>query len=451
MSEPHTLSLSEASERIHKGQLSVTELVRSALTRIEQVEPQVLAWARTDPAGAVTQAERLDRALREGRDLGPLHGIPIGVKDIYYTAGVETAAGSKVMAGFVPDYDATVVTRLHAAGAIVLGKTHTTEFAMLDPAPTRNPWGLGHTPGGSSSGSAAAVAAGMCLGSVGSQTAGSILRPAAFCGVVGLKPTYGRVSRYGIVPVAWSLDHAGPLARTVRDVALLLEAMAGPDPHDSTAVGRPLPPLVAALTSSPRSLTAGVPDRYFTEGLDPAVASAFQDGLKVLEGIGIRVREARLPESFEAGVEAGRLIMHAEGAAVHLDWYRTRARDYRPKVRALIEAGLLIPAVSYLRAQQVRAGAIAAMRELFTEIDVLVTPTTQVPAPAGLGSTGDPIFNAPFSTFGLPALSVPMGFTPSGLPLGLQLVGRPFDEATVLQAGAAYEAATDWHRRRPPL
>jgi aspartyl-tRNA(Asn)/glutamyl-tRNA(Gln) amidotransferase subunit A len=451
MGQPWELTLGEASAMICKGTLSPVELTRSVLDRIAAAEPRVLAWARPLPEQAMADAKRLDWLLRQGTYLGPLHGIPVGIKDIYYTAGVETSGGSKILAGFVPAFDATVVRRLCEGGAILLGKTATTEFACLDPAPTRNPWNPAHTPGGSSSGSAAAVAAGMCPGAFGTQTGGSIVRPAAFCGVVGLKPTYGRVSRHGILALAWSLDHPGPIARTVRDVALLLGAVAGPDPHDPSAAAEPVAPYAEGLEAAPRGLTAGIPDRYFPERSNPAVATCFQEAVRVLEGLGIRIREVRLPELFEPGVEAGRVIMHAEGAAYHRDWFRSRAEEYGPKIRALIEAGLLIPAASYLRAQQLRSAAMAAMRRLFTEVDALITPSAIGPAPEGLSSTGDPVLNTPASTFGLPALGVPMGFAPSGLPLGLQIMGRPFDEATVLRVGAAYEAATPWHTQRPTL
>ena len=451
LKQPWELTLVEASEMIAKGTLSPIELTRSVLDRISTVEPRILAWARTLPQQALTEAERLDWLLRQGTNLGPLHGIPLGIKDIYYTSGVETAAGSKVLAGFIPTFDAGVVRRLQQAGAILLGKTATTEFAYADPAVTRNPWKSNHTPGGSSSGSAAGVAAGMCLGAFGTQTGGSIVRPAAFCGVVGLKPTYGCVSRHGIIPFAWSLDHPGPIAKTVPDAAFLLGAVAGPDPCDPSAAGQPVPSYVEALQASPRGLTAGIADRYFPEQSSPAVTTAFQESVRVLEKLGMRIREVKLPDCFEAGVAAGRVIMHAEGAAFHRDWYRTRAEEYGRKLSALIEAGLMIPAASYLRAQQVRSMAIGAMRSLLTDVDVLIAPSTPGPAPEGLASTGDSVFNSPASTFGFPALGVPMGFAPSGLPLGLQIMGRPFDECTVLRVGAGYENATDWHMQRPAL
>jgi aspartyl-tRNA(Asn)/glutamyl-tRNA(Gln) amidotransferase subunit A len=451
MKQPWERTLTEAGDMLRTGQLSTVELVRSVLDRISATEPRVLAWARTQPETAVAQAERSDGLLQRGTYLGPLHGIPLGIKDIYYTAGIETAAGSRVLRGFIPSFDATVIQRLREAGAILLGKTATTEFAYADPAATRNPWNPAHTPGGSSSGSAAAVAAGMCPGALGTQTGGSIIRPAAFCGVVGLKPTYGRMSRHGIIPLAWSLDHPGTMARTVQDVASLLAVMAGPDPHDPSAAVESVPAYVESLKLAPGGLTAGIPDRYFPERSDPDVMAAFQEAVQVLARLGVRIQEVKLPDGFEAGVCAGRVIMHAEGAAFHRDRFKTGWQDYGPKLAGLVEAGLLIPAASYLRAQQVRSLAIAAMRHLLSEVDVLLTPSTPGPAPEGLASTGDSVFNSPASTFGFPALGLPMGFATSGLPLGLQIMGRPFDECTVLRVGAAYEAATPWHEQRPAL
>ncbi len=451
MTEPYQLTLSEAADLIRTKQLSPVELTRSCLERIEKVEPKVLAWARITPEEALAEAKRLEQLLQAGTYLGPLHGIPIGVKDIFYTKGLETEAGTRILKGFIPSFDATAVKRLKDGGAVLLGKTTTTEFAYFDPAATRNPWNLNHTPGGSSSGSAAAVAAEMCFGALGSQTAGSIIRPAAYCGVVGIKPTYGRVSRFGILPFAWTLDHPGPFAKTVRDGAILLEGIAGPDPLDASTASTPELRLLGSLDDQPSGLTVGIPDRYFPERSDPSVKAAYREALQVLEGLGMRIREVKLPESFEAGVEAGRLIMHVEGAAVHLDRFKARGAEYSPKLKALIEAGMLVQGVSYLRAQQVRAAAIQAMRGLFQEIDLLATPATPTPAPEGLDSTGDPVFNLPFTTFGFPALTVPMGFSPAGLPLGLQLVGRPFEEVLVFRAGWAFEAATAWHTRRPPL
>ncbi len=458
VTEPYALSLSEAAAAIARRRLTPIDLLDSTIGRIRHVDPRVLAWARLCLEDAQAEARRLTDLQAAGTIVGPLHGIPVGVKDIFYTAGVETACGSRIMAGFVPTYDATAVARLRRAGAIILGKTHTTEFASFDPSPARNPWALDHTPGGSSSGSGAALAARMCHGALGTQTSGSIVRPAAFCGVVGLKPTFGRVSRHGIHPLAWTLDHPGPMARTVRDAAVLLEVIAGYDPRDPTTLSAPAVPRYAASLDDPgdresalRGLRVGVPDRYFTDGLDREAARAYREAVTALGHLGCAVRDATLPALFEAGMEAHELIHNVEAAAVHIETYRTRAADYGQKLRAIIETGLQIPAPTYVRAQQVRTALIGAMRALFTEVDVLATPAAPGPAPRGLASTGSPVFNRPFSFLGFPSLTVPCGRTEAGLPLGLQLAGRPFDELTILRLAAAFEAATPWTGALPPL
>ena len=458
MSDPWSLSLSDAAAEIASGRLSPVELVDSTLDRVERVEPRVEAWARVRPDEARKAARRLTDLRRSGTLVGPLHGIPVGVKDIFYTAGLETSCGSKIMAGFVPSYDATTVARLRQAGAVVLGKTHTTEFASFDPSPAKNPWALDHTPGGSSSGSAAALAARMCHGALGSQTSGSICRPAAFCGIVGLKPTFGRVSRYGVHPLAWTLDHPGPMARTVRDVAVLLDAIAGPDPNDPATVSAQAAPRAAAALDDAgargavvRGLRVGVPDRYFTEGLDPEGAVAYREALRALADLGCRVEDVRLPDLFESAMDAHELIHHTEAAAVHADTYRARPDDYGQKLRAVIEAGFHVPAPAYVRAQQIRTLLIEAMRVLLRDVDVLATPSAPGPAPAGLGSTGSPVYNRPFSFLGFPSVTVPCGFTKAGLPLGVQFGGRPFEEVTLLSVAAAYEAATRWGARAPAL
>jgi aspartyl-tRNA(Asn)/glutamyl-tRNA(Gln) amidotransferase subunit A len=458
VSEPYDQSLSEAAAAIARGRLAPSDLLESTLGRIRQVEPRVQAWARLRAEEARVEAQRLADLRSRGTILGPLHGIPIGIKDIFYTAGVETSCGSPIMAGFVPAYDSTAVARLRRAGAILLGKTHTTEFASFDPSPARNPWALDHTPGGSSSGSGAALAARMCHGALGSQTSGSIVRPAAFCGIVGVKPTFGRVSRYGLHPLAWTLDHPGPMARTVRDVAVLLEAIAGPDPHDPATISTPPVSRYAASLDDPeaqqaalRRLRVGVPDRYFTDGLDQEAAKAYDTALRVLEEAGCTLLSVRLPEMFEAGMDAHELIHNVEAAAVHIETYRSRASDYGQKLRAIIETGLQVPAPTYVRAQQIRTVLIREMGRLLEDADVLATPSAPGPAPAGLASTGSPVFNRPWSFTGFPSLSVPAGFTRSGLPLGLQLAGRPFDEMTILHLAQAYEGATGWGRTAPAL
>ena len=458
MGEPFELSLCDAADAIAGGRLSPVELLESTRERIERIEPRVLAWARVCEDEARRDARRLAELAARGERLGALHGVPVGVKDIFYTAGIETACGSPIMAGFVPAFDATAVARLRSAGAVVLGKTHTTEFASFDPSPARNPWALGRTPGGSSSGSAAALAARTCQGALGSQTSGSIVRPAAFCGIVGLKPTFGRVSRHGVHPLAWTLDHPGPMARTVRDVAALLDVIAGPDPNDPATLSCPAPARYAAglgergsERDGARALRVGVPDRYFFDGLNPEAHEAYRAAVDTLRGLGCAVRDVKLPALFEPAMDAHELIHNAEAAAVHLDRYRTRAAEYGEKLRAIIETGLEVPAPTYLRAQQVRTKLIEEMRDLMRDVDVLATPAAPGPAPEGLASTGSPVMNRPFSFLGFPSIGVPCGRTRDGLPLGLQLAGRPFEELTILRAAAAYEAAAPRTGDAPPI
>jgi aspartyl-tRNA(Asn)/glutamyl-tRNA(Gln) amidotransferase subunit A len=430
------LTLGEVGELIRRREVSPVEVTRAALERIEQTESHVLAWARLCAARALEDAKRMEELLASGTYLGPLHGIPVGLKDIVHSAGLETSAGSKILSGFVPAEDAVVVRRLRAAGAVILGKTATTQFALFDPAPTRNPHDLAHTPGGSSSGSAAAVAAHQCFAAIGTQTLGSILRPAAYCGIAGLKPTYDVVSRKGVIPLAWSMDHIGPMARTAGDLLLVLDAIREPRKK------------LAAPKGSPSQYVVGVPDRFFFEKTDPEMLAAFRTGVKRLESSGARIRYVRLPSLFEAGVDAGYVVMRVEIAAFHQQWYFSRPDDYGPKLRSLIESGLRIPSVSYVRAQQVRRVAAGEMRDLWREIDVLATPATLGAAPRGLTWTGDPILNAPFTIFGMPSLAVPAGWTPANLPLGLQLAADYFHEGRLLELGRTLDAGTG---RQPPI
>jgi aspartyl-tRNA(Asn)/glutamyl-tRNA(Gln) amidotransferase subunit A len=436
--EPCLLTISEVAEMIRLRKLSPIELTRSVLAQIDKREPTILAWARLCPEQAIRDAEKKEALLQSGAYLGPLHGVPVGVKDVYFTAGLETSAGSTILKGFVPEEDAVAVRGLRQAGAILLGKTATTEFACFDPAPTRNPCNLNHTPGGSSSGSAAAVAAHMCMGALGTQTSGSIIRPAAYCGIIGLKPTYDLVNRRGILPLAWSLDHAGPLAKSVVDAGLLLTTIV--ETGSGTVFQDPQLRSYWWEKGIPAAnCSIGIPDRYFFSGIEGSMLDAYSKATELLGGLGGNVRQVRLPDMFEAGIAAGAVIMRVEAATFHWQWFRTRRDEYSPKLRALIEAGTRIPGVAYVRAQQARRKAIEQMRELFKEIDVLATPATPTSAPAGLDSTGDPVFNAPFTIFGLPSITVPMGVDAIGMPQGLQLAAGHFREDTLLQLGCAYE------------
>lgn len=427
------LTLSEASRLIRANELSPTELLESLLQRIDRLEPKLEAWVTIDRDGAMATAKRYSKEAAEGRLRGPLHGIPVGLKDIFYTKGLKTTAGSKILADFVPAYDATTVSRLKEAGAIILGKTETTEFASFDPAPTRNPWNTDHTPGGSSSGSAAAVSSGMCPAALGSQTGGSTLRPAAYCGIVGLKPTYGRVSRFGVYPLSWCLDHVGILTRTVEDASVLLEVLAGHDPKDTASSILTVPSYRRALDSlSPPEL--GLLREFFYDNASVEVRENLEEVTERLGKAGAEVVEARLPKSFAVVHAAHRTLMIAEAAAVHEETFRTRMADYRVKLRGMIAAGLLVPASTYLKAQRIRSQFTREIAVALKRFDCLMMPATSGPAPRGLESTGDPAFNSPWSFCGFPSIAVPSGLTKDGLPLGIQLVGRPFEEEVVLGA-----------------
>ena len=434
MANVYSLTAAQAAALIARRELSPVVLLDALLARVGALEPELQVWALLDTPGARAQAQ--ERAAEAGRGelRGPLHGVPVGVKDIFHVAGLPTRAGSRVYQ-VIPTEDATTVARLRQAGAVILGKTHTTEFALADPAPTRNPWNPAHTPGGSSSGSAAGVASGMMPAALGTQTAGSVLRPASFCGIVGFKPTWGRVSRHGILPLAWSLDHLGTLTRTVEDAALLLGVMAGPDGRDAACPDVPVPDYPGALRD-PRPPTIGLvgdiyPERVSEDARQRLAATALR-----LELAGAELEKLRLPAEFAAALDAHHLIMTAEASGVHLAGVRERAGDYGPRLRLTVETGALIPAPAYLRAQQVRRAVRRAVLPLFEHADCLLVPAAAGAAPAGLDSTGDPAFNAPWSLLGLPAISLPAGLDGEGLPLGVQLVAPPWQEARLLAVAA---------------
>ena len=449
MSELHELTASQAADQIRRKELSPVELVRALLARIERLEPQLHAWVTLDAEGALTAAATAEQTARErGAQLGPLHGVPVGLKDIYYSAGLRTTACFPPLADFVPDRDAESVRRLRGAGAIVLGKTVTTQFAYSDPPPTRNPWRTDRTPGGSSSGSAAAVAARMVPFAIGSQTAGSILRPAGYCGVVGLKPTYGRVSRRDVMPLAWSLDHVGPIVRGVEDAALVLQVLAGHDPADPRSVRQAVPDFRAAVASVGRPPRLGL----LTEVLERAEPEVRRHGESVAQRLaeaGARVREVRLPAPFELILAVHRVTMQAEAAAVHADWIADKAEAYSPRIRAEAMVGQLIPTPAYLHAQRLRRRLEEQVDGLFDGLDALLLPTASNLAPPP-DTTGDPSFQAPWSLLGLPSISLPSGLGEGDLPFSTQLVAARWDERTLLRAARWCEAQFGWDRR-PPL
>ena len=439
MPQPYELSLTDAADQIRSGSLSPVALAESLLARIAALEPALLAWVYLDREAVLAEAAVKEREVAGGAAFGPLHGIPIGVKDIYYTAGIPTTACSKVYADLVPEFDAAPVARLKQAGAIILGKTVTTEFACMDPSPTVNPWNPAHTPGGSSSGSAVAVAARMCPAALGSQTVGSVLRPASYNGVVGFKPSYGRVSRYGVIPVSWSLDTMGWMTRSVADAALLLQVLAGPDVNDPVASAAAIPNYAAALANPPPP-RLGLLRRFFYDNSDTETRQYTDAIVEQLAQAGATVEELELPASFDTSIEDQQVIMAVEGSAFHEPMYRRQAEDYQPRLRELIGRGLETDAVSYSRALERRQRFIYEMRELAGKVDALLTPATPTPALPDRTNTGNTMFQGPWTSAGLPAIALPSGLAASGLPLGLQLVGADFAEARLLAAAAWCES-----------
>jgi aspartyl-tRNA(Asn)/glutamyl-tRNA(Gln) amidotransferase subunit A len=481
-----SLTLHELGARFRRGETRPTEAAHAYLDRIEALDPQVRAFLTVTRDEALTNAAAADARFTAGTPLGPLDGIPIALKDVLCTRGIRTTCGSKILERFVPPYDATVVARLRGAGAVLLGKLNMDEFAMGSSTEnsgyfaTRNPWDLGRVPGGSSGGSAAAVSADMATAALGTDTGGSIRQPAAFCGTVGLKPTYGRVSRYGLIAFASSLDQIGPLAKDVEDAAHVLRVVAGHDPMDSTSVDTPVPDYAAELGKGVSGLKLGIPAEYFIDGMDPEVEAAVRDAVKTLEKLGARAEPVSLPHT-EYGLAAYYLIAPAEcssnlarydgvkyglrapKARDIVDMYsKTRAQGFGREVKRRIMLGTYALSAGYYdayygKAQRVRTLVGRDFQQAFERVDLIVAPTTPNVA-FKMGEKEDPlqmylndVFTIPVNLAGLPGLSMPTGFTRSGLPIGLQLIGRPFDEPTVLRAAHAYERATEWHVRKPPL
>jgi aspartyl-tRNA(Asn)/glutamyl-tRNA(Gln) amidotransferase subunit A len=464
VSTPTDLTLAEAAEAIRARRISPLELADAHLARIAVVNPTVNAYVTVTAERARDDARRATDEIARGEDRGPLHGIPIGLKDLIETAGIRTTCGSRVHATHVPAADATIVRKLAAAGAVLLGKLNTHEYAFgvttNNPhwGATRNPWDRTRIPGGSSGGSGAAVAARLATAAIGTDTGGSIRIPAALCGVVGLKPTFGRVSTRGVFPMSHLLDHVGPLARTVEDAAIVLGAIAGYDAADATTVPMPVDDYCARLRDGVRGLRVGVPRRPLFMPLDADVAAAIEDSLRTLARLGATVRDVELPELPTS--EMFDLIV-AEGKAIHADTLAHRKADLGTDLQLYLSAPTG-DAVWMASALETIRGYTAAVRAVLETVDVLALPTCPTGAPAigadvvDVGGVEMQTFfamalrTAPFNAAGVPALSVPCGFTPDGLPIGLQIVGRPFDEATVLRAGWAFEQATPWHDRRPP-
>ena len=434
MTQAYTLTIATAAEQMRTGQLSPVELMHSCLDRLDQLEPRLQAWVTVDRDGALSAARRCETEMKQGQHRGPLHGIPIGLKDIFLTAGMKTTMGSAIYADFVPDYDATSVRLLKEAGAIILGKAQTTEFAALAPSPTHNPWNLGHTPGGSSSGSAAAVAAQMCFGALGSQTYGSTIRPAAYCGCVGLKPTFGRISTYGVYPLSGSLDHVGIFSRTVTDMALLLQVLAREDQNDPMSAKQLVPNYSTALTN-PQPPRIGLVREFFLEKATDETRQHIEIVVDQFSQAGAKIEEVHLPDSFKGAPEAHFNMMFVESAFSHSEVYEQYKARYSPQMQDLIEKGRKISGVDYLETQRHQHLFRDEMDELCRTVDVLLTPATPAPAPKGFTTTGDPTFNGPATFSGLPSLGLPSGLSKSGLPLSIQLMGAAFSEEKLLAVG----------------
>jgi aspartyl-tRNA(Asn)/glutamyl-tRNA(Gln) amidotransferase subunit A len=462
--------VTDLARMIATKEVSPVEVVRAHLERIERLDATLHAFITVCGDAALEAARAAESALVAGQTVGPLHGVPIGLKDLVDTRGVRTTGGSRILADRVPDRDATVTSRLTAAGAIVLGKLNMHEFAYGPEGlnehygQTRNPWDatVPRVPGGSSSGSGAAVAAGLVPAALGSDTGGSIRIPASLCGITGLKPTYGRVSRAGVLPLSWSMDHVGPMARSAADCALLLGAMAGYDPADATTSVLPVPDYTAALGRDVKGLRVGVLRGMFAEGLAPELRTAVDTAVRQLQGFGAIVDEVTLAHAADVAA-AALAVVGTEALAYHARFMRTRPQDYQRDVRERLFTGAFVTGVHYVRAQQIRALVRAEVDEALAHRDVLLAPSTPIATtPLGERETivdGVPIdvraallkLTRPFNFSGHPACSVPCGFTRDGFPLGMQIVGRPFDEVTVLRVADAWQRTTDWHTRRPPL
>ena len=463
------LSLTEAARRIKRRELSPVELVDATLERIASVNPRLAAYITVFEEQARQVAQAAETMIAAGHDLGPLHGVPIALKDNVAVRGQRTTAGSRILADWLPAEDATITSRLRRAGAIFAGKLNMHEFAWGGTSDNphygavRNPWNTDRFPAGSSGGSGAAVAARACFGAIGTDTGGSIRLPSAICGIVGLRPTYGRVSNHGIIPLAWSMDTAGPMARTVEDCALMFGAIAGHDPHDPASAVAPVQDCLARLDEGVQGLRIGIVPGYFFSHLQPPVHAAVTAALKTLESAGAEVVDVDI-RNIHGNISAQLTIESAEPSTYHQRWLRERPEDYGADVRTLLEVGEMLLATHYLQAQRYRTLLRNEFLEAFARVDIFLCPTLPFTAtPVGAmkvvienGVEEDMLsaimqYTGVPSLTGLPALAVPCGFDPDGLPVGMQLIGRPFDEATLFRVGAAFQRLTGYHRESPSI
>ncbi len=462
------LSISELSRLIQKKEASPLEIVEAYISRVNSLEPQLNSFITLVSDQAIESAKQAEKEIQAGRYLGPLHGIPFGLKDLYYVKGIRNTSGTKIFDGFIPDYDSTITLRLKKAGGILLGKLNMHPLAYgatgenEEYGHMHNPWNTALIAGGSSGGNGSAVASGQCPFAMGSDTGGSIRIPSALCGIVGFKPTYGRLSRYGMTPLAWSQDHPGPMTRTVEDCAMVMNAVAGYDPNDPTSTNLPPPDYTQALKGEIKGLRLGVVKEFFEVPIESDVSDSFWKAIDQLAELGGIISEISWP-LYHYGTAIASLIQMAEATAYHRELIRKNGPQIYPPVRLRLETGIFISASDYIQTQRARTLFYHQSLNIFKNLDILVTPTVPVTA-FPIGTTSLLVSNQkvnvislltqytrPFNLNGFPAITVPCGFSKDQLPIGLQFVGRPFDEETVLRAAHAYEQATPWHLRRPPL
>jgi aspartyl-tRNA(Asn)/glutamyl-tRNA(Gln) amidotransferase subunit A len=456
------------SELLRKRELSPVEIIKATLTRIEQYDGELKAFITVLSDEALECAKKAEASIVRGGYIGPLHGIPIGLKDIIYTEGIRTTCGSKILADFVPREDATVVNRLKGAGAIIVGKLNCHEFAYgatsVNPhyGTPKNPWNPRCIPGGSSGGSAVAVAASLCLGALGTDTGGSIRIPSSLCGTVGLKPTYGRVSTSGVFPLSWSQDHVGPLAKTVKDAAILLGSIAGYDPRDTNSSPHPVTDYLS-MREDVRGIRVGVPREFYFENCDPEVRDSVLRALDILKDVGILIEEVSIPH-LRYATTAGIVIQLPEAASQHENYLKgSQSKDYGRDVRGLLTSGTFVTAAQYIKAQRVRSVMREEFLKTFELVDVLITPGLPVVAPemeqdsVTISGKRETVRSAltrlmrPYNLTGIPAIVLPCGFSKSGLPMALQIAGKPFEEPTILAVAQAYERQTPWDEKRPSI
>jgi aspartyl-tRNA(Asn)/glutamyl-tRNA(Gln) amidotransferase subunit A len=455
------LTVAEAGRRIASKQLSPVELTRQTLARIETLNPKTGAFITVSADQAMDAARTAEREIMQGKYRGPMHGIPFGAKDTYYTQGIRTTAGSYVLRDHYPTFDCTIVRKLKEAGGILVGKTNLPEFSFGGVTPgCHNPWDLARNSGGSSGGSGSALAASMLIAATGGDTSGSIRNPSSTNGVVGIKPTFGLVSRYGVVPISWTLDHLGPMARTVEDVAIMLKIIAGPDPMDQFSARVAAQDYPQQLKRSIRGLRVGVLSQAEMKGFHPDTQKAFFDAVKVLESQGAQIKEVTFTENTHVAAESHGIIRICEAATYHRQYLRKQEAEYRhiwsndlndSNTRITVEAGMLLTSAQYLKAQQARKLFMQEFYKIYNTLDVFLDPT--MPSPADVPAPGAEGYRNWFDLNGFPAVSIPCGFStnPRGLPVGLQISAKPFQDSLVLAVANAFETATEWHKRRPAI